>query len=122
MTLHGQSFPREEQQQRHTLEELISALEKQMVRVEGRLSALEKEIQPVRIEIDALRSRIEILFNMQLALLGGMFALVGFVLWDRRSYVKPVKDYVKQIQESAQKTRQGQSTTGTQLLRSHGLL
>jgi len=76
--------------------EMIQFLRSEMVVLRNEMVALRNEI---RTESKMLRD--ELLGFMKWGfglLLSGMFILVGFILWDRRSNVKPVKDEIDELE------------------------
>lgn len=75
---------------------MIQFLRSEMVVLRNEMVALRNEI---RTESKMLRD--ELLGFMKWGfglLLSGMFILVGFILWDRRSTVKPVKDEIDELE------------------------
>ena len=65
---------------------------KQIAIVATRLEGLEKSIDK---RFDAVDKRFDMLFYTMLALLAGIFGLVGFVFWDRRTAIRPIEDETK---------------------------
>ena len=81
-----------------------------LIKVEERMKSLEKNIEILRKEIDVrfeaqngkFESQDDRLNNIQTLLyfvLGGMFGLIGFILWDRRTFIKPFNDKVKDVED-----------------------
>lgn len=82
-------------------------LEARLARVEEGLKALDKRIDDLRDkikgDINDLRSEIKEdindLRNLIYVVLAGMFGLVGFVLWDRRSTIAPMAKQTKELEK-----------------------
>jgi len=84
----------------------------------------------VRAEIATLRSELLSFMKWGFGLiLSAMFILVGFILWDRRSTVKPVRDQIDELERqkvdrliAAMKELSGTDANLARVLRSVGLL
>lgn len=72
--------------------------ELQVLRVE--LHQVEKRLDQ---RMDGLSQRLSSLESLMYVLLAGMFALVGFVLWDRRSAVAPLQRSQRELEDREQK-------------------
>ena len=87
--------------------EIIESLVRLESGIEVNRQALESGIKVNRQAIEATRQAIEISRTELLGfmkwgfglLLTGMFILFGFILWDRRSTLKPIKDKVEELEE-----------------------
>ena len=80
------------------LEEGQKALREQM---ERDLNALREQMGRDR---EALTQRVSDLRDLIYVVLGGMIALVGFVLWDRRSTLSPVLTKTRELEEREEMT------------------
>ncbi len=88
------------------------------------------DIGSLRTEITTLRSELLSFMKRGFGLiLSGMLILVGFILWDRRSTVKPVKDQIDELERqkvdrliAAMKELSGTDANLARVLRSVGLL
>jgi len=66
---------------------------------------VQREIQSVKVEIQYVNKRIDDLTNLLYVILAGMFALVGFVLWDRRTALAPAVRKAKELEEEEEKIK-----------------
>ena len=66
--------------------EKLNSLEVRMVRLETKVEEGQKSLQK---QIDGLQGQINGLQNMIMGVLAGIFALIAFVLWDRRTALAP---------------------------------
>ena len=71
-----------------------------IMRTEQRLDALEKSIDQ---RFDAQNDKLNDIHTMLYFLLGSMIALMGFVLWDRRTAVAPVQREQKKLIKALEK-------------------
>jgi hypothetical protein len=65
-----------------------------------RIDELDKRLNS---RIDGIEKRMDYLVNLIYVVLAGMFALVGFVLWDRRSALAPAIRRTRDIEEREEK-------------------
>ncbi|MBS3918212.1 MAG: hypothetical protein KG012_04935 [Deltaproteobacteria bacterium] len=69
-------------------------------RLSSRIDELDKRLGS---RIDNLEKRMDYLVNLIYVVLAGMFTLVGFVLWDRRSALAPAIRRTRDIEEREEK-------------------
>lgn len=75
-----------------------------------------------------MSQRLSSLESLMYVLLAGMFALVGFVLWDRRSAVAPLQRSQRELEDREQKLEKAileyarQEPKLAEILKSFGLL
>lgn len=76
----------------HQLDKRVSLLEAGQLRIESSITELRGDIKSLRSD----------LMNFMLwgfgVLFSGMFILVGFILWDRRSTIKPIREELKDLE------------------------
>ena len=79
-----------------------------LTRLEEGQKAINNRIDDVNRRIDDLRSElkgdIQDLRGIMYVVLGGMIALIGFVIWDRRSALSPVITRTRELEEDRDKT------------------
>jgi hypothetical protein len=101
-----------------------------LIRLEEGIKANREMIVALRSEMGSLRTEILSFMKWGFGLLfSGMFILVGFILWDRRSTIKPVKDEIDELERrkvdrviAAMKKLAEDDSRIAQVLRSVGLL
>jgi chaperonin cofactor prefoldin len=85
----------------------IDDLDKRLFRLEEGQKALSQRIDELdkrlSSRIDGIEKRMDYLVNLIYVVLAGMFALVGFVLWDRRSALAPAIRRTRDIEEREEK-------------------
>jgi len=67
------------------------------------IKGVQAEIRGVQTEIRYVNQRIDDLTGLIYVILAGMFALVGFVLWDRRTALAPAIRKVEVLEEREKK-------------------
>ena len=85
------------------LEERVARLEEGQKRLEERVIRLEEGQKRLEQRIDDLRQVILGGFGVTLA---GMFALIGFVLWDRRTAIAPVTRRLNELEGEHQRLKE----------------
>ncbi|MEW6103551.1 MAG: hypothetical protein AB1630_07060 [bacterium] len=76
--------------------EIRKIVKEEIQHVDKRIDQVDKLIDDLRGDIN---TRIEALQNLLYAVLAGIFALIGFVLWDRRSALAPAVRKAKELEE-----------------------
>jgi len=89
-----------------------------LIRLEEGLKSLQRQIDDFKLanqqqfddfklanqqQIDSLRLQINDLRNLIYVVLAGMFTLVGFILWDRRTTLSPMISRYKALEEREEK-------------------
>ena len=112
------------------LEEGVKVNKEMIGLLRNDIGSLRSEMMALRSEMMALRSEILGFMKWGFGLLfTGMLILVGFILWDRRSTLKPVKDELDELERrkvdrliAAMKKLSEDDSRIAQVLRSVGLL
>ena len=89
--------------------ELVSLRKEMNARFDAmnaRFDAINTKLEAQNTKIKAQNEKLDILFTLIYFVLGGIIALIGFVLWDRRTFLKPVKDENKDLAERNKKIEQ----------------
>ncbi len=86
--------------------------------MEERMASLQKQMDT---RFEAVDKRFDSLYTLLYFILGGVFGLIGLIFWDRRSYIKPVKEDINQLTASLREYAKEQPKLAD-ILRSHGLL
>ncbi|MBW8050785.1 MAG: hypothetical protein FVQ77_10715 [Cytophagales bacterium] len=116
--------------------ERIIRLDERLLALDERLSAQKKEIntrfeamndkfEAINDKFEAMNDKFETMFDrlhtLMYFILAGLFGLIGLIFWDRRSYIKPVKEDINEILSVLKKYAQKQPELA-EILRSYGLM
>ena len=74
---------------RHYVDSRINGIQNQVIGIQGQINGLQSQI-------NGLRNLIMTGFGV---LIAGMFSLVGFVIWDRRSAISPVINRTRDMED-----------------------
>ena len=98
--------------------ERMIGIEKSVIRIEEQLKAQQKEMDT---RFEAGDDKLNKLYTLLYFILGGVFGLIGLIMWDRRSYIKPVKEDIVELRNALRDFAKDQPKLAD-ILRSHGLM
>lgn len=67
-----------------------------LIRLEEQLKAMNDKWDT---KFEAMDDKINKLYTLIYFVPGGIFGLIGLILWDSRSYIKPVKEDIYQLRQ-----------------------
>jgi len=86
--------------------------------VDERFDSLEKEMN---YKFENQQKQLDRIYNLMLFLLGGMMSLMGFVIYDRRTAINPVKKEQQKMADEIYELRK-QNNILTEILKKAGML
>jgi chaperonin cofactor prefoldin len=85
----------------------LRSIEIKVERLEVKVEALEKRMDILQKQVDELRSDfrnyMSIVLGALLTVIVGIIALIGFILWDRRTALSPVAKKTKELEDKSDK-------------------
>ncbi len=78
---------------------------------------LDQRFAAVDQRFDSLEKRLDFIQNLLLALIGGVFGLIGFVVWDRYSTLRPMDLRIRRLEEDLERDLELKSPEGSRLTR-----
>ncbi|MBI4647143.1 MAG: hypothetical protein HY738_11270 [Bacteroidia bacterium] len=100
----------------------VSSLRNDMnTRFEAFDTKFEARFEAIDDRFEAIDDKLNKLYTLIYFILGGVFGLIGLIFWDRRSYVKPVKEDLKELMNVLRDFAKTQPELAD-ILRSHKLL
>ncbi|MEJ5299693.1 MAG: hypothetical protein WHS38_01755 [Thermodesulforhabdaceae bacterium] len=106
----------------------MDTLEKRIDDLDKRIDALDKRIDGLDKRIDGLDKRMDGLQGLMYVIISGIFILIGFVIWDRRTALAPAIRKNKELEEREEKIERAlkeiakKDPTVAEVLRDAGLL
>jgi hypothetical protein len=97
-------------------------------RVEEGFKAVNQRVDAVNLRIDDLRSEVQSLRQLIYVVIAGIFALIGFVIWDRRTALSPAIKKNKELEERQDRVEKAfkelarRDSSVAEVLRNVGLL
>ncbi len=126
------SFTMEDRERLIRLEEQVKKntekIEELKHLMNARFEAVDAKFEAQNEKFIAQNEKLDILFTLIYFVLGGIIGLIGFVLWDRRTFLKPFKDKNEELMkkneklEKALKDYANKNKELADILRIHGLL
>jgi len=88
------------------LQEFKLQTEKRFGEIEKKLTAIETRtearFEAVNQRFEETNKRIDILLYVMIAILTGIFGLIGFVVWDRQVSLRPIKEESKEVKREVE--------------------
>ncbi len=94
----------------------IDAMQKQMdTRFDSMQKQMDTRFDAADKRFDDANKRVDILLYVMLGILGGLFGVIGFIVWDRQISMKPLlqenKDLAKEVKELKEEMQTNQTKT-----------
>jgi signal transduction histidine kinase len=97
--------------------DMQAQIEQRFVAVDQRFSAMDQRFVAVDQRFDSLEKRLDFIQNLLLALIAGVFGLIGFVVWDRYSTLRPMDLRIRRLEEDLERDLELKSAEGSRLTR-----
>ena len=89
----------------------FSAMQEQM---DTRFTAMQKQMDHRFASID---QRFEFLQQLMLVMIAGVFGLIGFIVWDRYTTLRPMNERLRRIEEDLENDLELSAPDGSRLIR-----
>lgn len=96
------------------MDQRFSAMQAQM---DQRFATVDQHFTAVDQRFDSLEKRLDFIQNLLLALIAGVFGLIGFVVWDRYSTLRPMDLRIRRLEEDLERDLELKSPEGSRLTR-----
>jgi len=78
------------------MDQKFAAMDEKFAAIDEKFAAMDEKIEAMD---DKFESKFSMLFTLIYFVLGGIMGLIGFVLWDRRTFIKPFEDRVNDVED-----------------------
>ncbi len=110
---------------KENMEERFKAVDQRFAAVDQRFTALEQSMdqrfaaveQSMDQRFAAVEQQLDKIWGLQLVLIGGVFGLIGFVMWDRYSTLRPLDQRLRRIEEDLERDLELRSAEGSRVTR-----
>jgi len=92
-----QELRQEMKEMRKEQQEFKLQTEKRLTAIESRFDGINQRFESINQRFEEVNKRIDILLYVMIAILTGIFGLIGFVVWDRQVSLRPIKDEAKEV-------------------------
>lgn len=99
---------------KENMEERFKAVDQRFAAVDQRFTALEQSMDQRFAAVD---QQLDKIWGLQLVLIGGVFGLIGFVMWDRYSTLRPLDQRLRRIEEDLERDLELRSAEGSRVTR-----
>ncbi len=112
----------EQMDQRFTaVDQRFTAVDQRFTAVDQHFTAMQKQIDQRFIAVDqrfeAIDRRLDFIQQLMLVTIAGIFGLIGFIIWDRYSTLRPMDMRLQRLEEDLERDLELQSPEGSKLTR-----
>jgi len=97
--------------------EIIEALTEFKAGQQALKENMEERFKAVDQRFAAVDRQLDQIWGLQLVLIAGIFGLIGFVMWDRYSTLRPLDQRLRRIEEDLERDLELRSAEGSRLTR-----
>ena len=103
------------------MDQRFTAVDQRFTAVDQHFTAMQKQIDQRFIAVDqrfeAIDRRLDFIQQLMLVTIAGIFGLIGFIIWDRYSTLRPMDMRLQRLEEDLERDLELQSPEGSQLTR-----
>ena len=96
-------------------------VDQRFIAVDQRFNAMQEQIDQRFIAVDqrfeAIDRRLDFIQQLMLVTIAGIFGLIGFIIWDRYSTLRPMDMRLRRLEEDLERDLELQSPEGSKLTR-----
>ena len=112
----------EQMDQRFTAaDQRFTVVDQRFTAVDQHFTAMQKQIDQRFIAVDqrfeAIDRRLDFIQQLMLVTIAGIFGLIGFIIWDRYSTLRPMDMRLRRLEEDLERDLELQSPEGSKLTR-----
>lgn len=103
------------------MDQRFTAVDQRFTAVDQHFTAMQKQIDQRFIAVDqrfeAIDRRLDFIQQLMLVTIAGIFGLIGFIIWDRYSTLRPMDMRLRRLEEDLERDLELQSPEGSKLTR-----
>lgn len=103
------------------IDQRFTAVDQRFTAVDQHFTAMQKQIDQRFIAVDqrfeAIDRRLDFIQQLMLVTIAGIFGLIGFIIWDRYSTLRPMDMRLRRLEEDLERDLELQSPEGSKLTR-----
>ncbi|HRN82321.1 MAG TPA: hypothetical protein PK666_08025, partial [Nitrosomonas europaea] len=103
------------------VDQRFTAVDQRFTAVDQHFTAMQKQIDQRFIAVDqrfeAIDRRLDFIQQLMLVTIAGIFGLIGFIIWDRYSTLRPMDMRLRRLEEDLERDLELQSPEGSKLTR-----
>jgi len=96
------------------IDQRFTAVDQRFTAVDQRFTALQEQMDQ---RFEAADRRLDFMQQLMLVTIAGIFGLIGFIIWDRYSTLRPMDTRLRRLEENLEHDLELQSPEGSKLTR-----
>lgn len=103
------------------IDQRFIAADQRFTAIDQRFTAMQEQVDQRFIAVDqrfeAIERRLDFIQQLMLVTIAGIFGLIGFIIWDRYSTLRPMDMRLRRLEEDLERDLELQSPEGSKLTR-----
>ncbi len=103
------------------IDQRFIAADQRFTAIDQRFTAMQEQVDQRFIAVDqrfeAIERRLDFIQQLMLVTIAGIFGLIGFIIWDRYSTLRPMDTRLRRLEEDLERDLELQSPEGSKLTR-----
>jgi len=85
-----------------SINQRFEAVDKRFEAVDKRFDAVDKRFDAVDKRFDDVADKMDMIWNLMLVVIAGIFGLIGFIVWDRKTALRPLERRLDSLEKDLQ--------------------
>ena len=85
--------------------------------LKGEIRAIDQRFEAVDQRFDQMDTQFDKIWNLMLVMIAGIFGLIGFIVWDRKTALKPLETRLDRIEAELHNDLEIQHQQGSKITR-----
>lgn len=99
------------------IDQRFNAVDQRFNAVDQRFNAVDQRFVAVDQRFEAIERQLDFIQQLMLVTIAGIFGLIGFIIWDRYSTLRPMDTRLRRLEEDLERDLELQSPEGSRLTR-----
>jgi len=101
----------------NAVDQRFNAVDQRFNAVDQRFNAVDQRFVAVDQRFEAIERQLDFIQQLMLVTIAGIFGLIGFIIWDRYSTLRPMDTRLRRLEEDLERDLELQSPEGSRLTR-----
>lgn len=99
------------------IDQRFNAVDQRFVAVDQRFNAVDQRFVAVDQRFEAIERQLDFIQQLMLVTIAGIFGLIGFIIWDSYSTLRPMDTRLRRLEEDLERDLELQSPEGSRFTR-----
>ncbi len=99
------------------IDERFDAVNQRFDAVNQRFDAVNQRFESINQRFESIEDQFGRIWSLMLVIIAGIFGLIGFIVWDRRTVLKPVEQRLERMESYLEQDLEIKHTEGSRLSR-----